>query len=117
MILDENDILSLMQEAAQMQSYSGAVAFKLNYDSTLADVPLMTLYPKERFYEHKKLGQTVYVDFYDYYHTDNDTYKLVSRYGRGHISYSLFLGEKEVPLNSVAQTSDLKDIAFYTRSI
>lgn len=103
-----NDILSLLQESAQLQSYSGGVAFKINLDSTLTDVPLITAYPREKYNVHKKFGQIVYIDFFDEF----EKYTLRSRYGRGYISYTLFMGTKEVNLNVIPQTADLKDIAF-----
>lgn len=103
-----NDILTLLQESAQLQSYSGGVAFKINLDSTITDVPLITAYPKEQYYVHKKYGQTIYIDFFDEY----GKYTLRSRYGRGYIAYNLFLGTKEANLDAVEETADLKDIAF-----
>lgn len=109
-ILDVNDILNLLQESAQLQSYSGMVGLKLNIDTTVDDVPFITLYPKEDFKVYRKYGQIIYIDFYDYY----DDKTLVSRYGRGYISYSLFDDrENELELSSVAELANLKDIAFY----
>jgi hypothetical protein len=40
-IFQVNDILSLLQQSAQQQSYSGGVALKLNIDYSLADTPMM----------------------------------------------------------------------------
>jgi hypothetical protein len=103
-----NDILSLLQESAQLQSYSGGVAFKINVDSTITDVPLITAYPKEQYYCHKKYGQVIYIDFFDEY----GEYTLRSRYGRGYISYALFRGTKQANLDAIPDTAELKDIAF-----
>lgn len=103
-----NNFLSLLQEGAEMQSYSGGVAYKLNLDSTLTDVPLFTIYDKSSYEEHKRLGQTIYIDFMDAY----GDYTLVSRYGRGYINYKLYKDKTEVPLNSHPDTADLKDLAF-----
>ena len=111
-INDVNDILSLLQHAASLQSYSGSVALRINIDTTLTDVPLISIYPKEQYYEHKKYGQTIYIDFYDDY---NDGYRLISRYGRGYISYRLLKNDTQVSLDSHPQTQGLKDVAFRTR--
>lgn len=108
--LEVNDMLSLLQRAGSMQSYSGSVALKLNIDKDLADTPLVTAYPKERFLEHNEYGQTVYVDFIDYI----DGFKLVSRYGRGYINYTLYdKANDRVDLKSHQKTAKLKDIAFF----
>ena len=111
-INEVNDILSLLQHAAQLQSYSGGVALRINIDTTLTDVPLISIYPKEQYYEHKKYGQTIYVDFYDDY---EDGYRLISRYGRGYISYNLLHNDTPVSLDSHPQTQGLKDVAFQMR--
>lgn len=107
-IFSVNEILSLLQEAAAIQSYSGGVGLKINIDYTLSDVPLITIYPQEKYHCHKKYGQIVYIDFFDEY----GTYTLRSRYGRGYISYTLLQEERVVPLTSIPETADLKDIAF-----
>lgn len=111
-ILDTNDILVLLQTAAAYQSYSGQVGLKINYDPTISDDPLITIYPKERIETHKKYGKIVYIDFIDKY---EDDYKLVSRYGLGYINYMLFKGDKRVPLNSFDQTAGLEDVAFFDK--
>ena len=111
-ISDTNDLLSLLQHAAQLQSYSGGVALRINVDRTLTDVPLISVYPKEQYYEHKKYGQTIYVEFYDDY---DEGYRLVSQYGHGYISYRLLKNDTLVSLNSLPQTEGLKDIAFTKR--
>lgn len=110
-ILDINDILSLLQNSAQLQSYSGSVALKLNYDPTLIDVPLITAYPKEDFEIHRKFGQVIYIDFKDYY----GDYTLISRYGMGYITYRLFKGEEPVNIEILPETAGLKDVSFVDR--
>ena len=113
-IMDVNDFLSLLQEGAQLQSYSGSVGLKLNVDRGISDTPLITLYPKERMNVERKFGQIIYIDFYDYY--ENGKYILVSRYGRGYINYRLYKGKDEVSLSVLPETADLKDTAFYSDS-
>jgi len=104
--------LSLLQNGAQLQSYSGTVGLKLNYDPTISNTPLISIYPKENVEIYRKYGQTIYIDFFDYF---DDDYKLVSRYGLGYIYYSLFKGNSQVPLSSLEQTRDLEDVSFTDR--
>lgn len=110
-LLDINDFLSLLQSAAQKQSYSGSVALKLNVDRTIANTPLITVYPKEDFRVHRKFGQVIYIVFYDYY----GEYRLESTYGRGYISYKLYKGKTEQVLAALPETETLKDIAFFDK--
>lgn len=112
-ILDQNDILGILQIAAKQQSYSGEVGLKLNIDQTISDVPLITSYPKEQMRVERRYGQTIYIDFIDDYYVDETEYQLVSRYGRGYITYQLFKGKDTVPLSTIPQTSQLQDLAFF----
>ncbi len=109
-ILDENDILVTLQNAADLQSYSGSVALKQNYDDTISNSPLITVYPQEDFKVHKTFGKVIYIDFMDKIEED---YKLISRYGTGYINYQLYYKERLVPLSTLPQTSGLTDIAFF----
>jgi hypothetical protein len=111
-ITELNEIQTILQEGARLQSYSGGVGLKLNFDSKIADAPLITTYAKEDFNVERKFGQIVYIDFYDHY---EDNYKLASRYGRGYIHYKLFKGKDQVPLNSIEETEKLKDMAFFDK--
>lgn len=109
-ILDVNDFLNILQQSAQKQSYSGSVALKLNIDQTVADVPLITIYPKENFVVHRKFNQTIFIRFFDYYKGE---YRLETTYGKGYISYKLFKGKRQVPLQDLEETKDLKDTTFF----
>lgn len=108
-IIEYNDMTSLLQEAAKLQSYSGAVAMKLNLDSSVADVPLITLYPKGEYVVHKKYNQVMRIDFTDQM---GDGYELVSHYGYGFIHYTLFQNGRQVNLTELEETKDLEDVMF-----
>ena len=104
-----NDIVTLFQKATRFQSYSGGVAIKLNYDSELSNLPLFTIYPKERFEVEKKFGQILNIKFIDEL---DEEHKLITTYGRGYINYNLYKEKKEVPLNRLLETRHLRDITF-----
>ena len=108
LINELNDSITLFQKAARIQSYSGGVAIKLNYDSSLSDLPLFTIYPKERYTVEKRFGQIVEINFIDEY----GEYRLVSSYGRGYINYKLFKEDKEVNLDKIEETAHLRDVVF-----
>ena len=103
-----NDIVTLLQRGARLQSYSGGVAIKLNYDSSISDLPLFTLYPKEKYAVTKKYGQIVEIDFKDEF----DNHRLITCYGRGYIQYKLYKGDRQVPLTDLPETANLRDVVF-----
>lgn len=111
-ICELNELQTILQEGARLQSYSGGVGLKLNFDAAIADAPLITTYAKEDYRVERKFGQIVHIDFYDYYEKN---YKLVSRYGRGYIHYKLFEGKNEVSLKTLEATANLKDLAFFDK--
>ena len=113
-IFKSNDALALLQNSAQMESYSGAVAFKFVLDPTFSDYPILIPYAKEDIEISKKYGKILEIVFKDYYKKDGDrTYTLCSVYGRGYIEYKLYEGEKEVPLNTIQETKDLENLVVY----
>ena len=56
-IFKSNDALALLQNSAQMESYSGAVAFKFVLDPTFSDYPILIPYAKEDIEISKKYSQ------------------------------------------------------------
>ena len=112
-ILDVNDFLNILQNSAQKQSYSGSVALKLNIDQSIAEVPLITIYPKEDFVVHRKYNQTIFIRFFDFYKGE---YKLETTYGKGYIAYKLYKGKYQVPLTDLEETKDLKDTTFFDQN-
>ena len=109
-ICETNELKTILQEASRLQSYSGGVGLKINFDRNISDEPLITSYPKEDYRVERKYGQVIFIDFYD---SLEGNYKLVSRYGRGYIHYKLYEGKNEVPLSTLEHTAKLKDIAFF----
>ena len=109
-ILDINEFQNILKSASRLQSYSGGVALKINFDTNVSDVPLITTYPKEDFEVFRKYGKVVYIDFIDYY---GKSHKLISRYGRGYIHYRLYEGKNQVSLKALDETAHLEDMAFF----
>lgn len=118
-ILQDNKSRELFHESAQYKSYSGAVGFKLVLDDNVSDYPIIVSYPKERIEVIKKYERVQEISFIDIYYDDINNknsaqYKLYSRYGKGYIKYSLYKASgvklKEVPLETLEITKDLKDV-------
>lgn len=114
-ILDNNAFDAKMQLACEYESYSGAVAFKPIISEDV-DTPLFQIYPRERFIINESFESILNsIVFIDYFNHEQDTYTLLSEYGRGYIRYKLIdKNSNEKPLSTIEELSDLHDIELYT---
>lgn len=111
-VLEDNDFENLIKHGAILESYSGAIAAKFIIDTKFSTEPIIVLYPKGSIkvrYAYDKVYEIVFIDMYD---KGKETYRLESTYGKGYIKYKLFdtVKNKEVPLSTINETSDLVDI-------
>jgi hypothetical protein len=113
MTLRENNIGSLLQKSAELESYSGSLAFKPILDTDFSDYPILQVYSKEDFILNKQYDKIVSIVFKDSYIVDKNIYTLLSEYGYGYIKYKLIDDkDKEVPLDTLSETSGLIDLVF-----
>ena len=121
-IYNDNKFANMLQKAAEMESYSGAVAFKPVLDPDVSEFPIIIPYPKEDFEVIKKYDRPVAVVFQDHYKKGKDEYILYTECGKGLIDYKLVkctlnknkIGKQEVvPLNTLPETAGLKKLEFY----
>ena len=120
-IYDDNNLSSLVQCAAELESYSGAVAFKPVLDPDFSDYPIIMAYPKEDFEVIKRYNRVQAIIFKDYYKKDKKEYVLYTECGIGYIKYQLYEMEKNkqegknvVPLSTLPETKGLKPLKFRT---
>jgi hypothetical protein len=113
-IYGENEVRLLLQKAAQLESYSGGVAFKIAVDQEFSDYPMIQVYPQESIKIKTKYGKIYEIIFFDEYKYANGVYKLHSIYGKGYVRYRLYdtVTNKEVALSSIPQFEGLKDMVF-----
>ena len=123
-IYKDNDIGKLLQNAGELESYSGAVAFKLVLDPEYTEYPIIQAYAKEDFDITLKYGRVDTITFRDNY--CEGKYTLYSIYGKGYIDYKLYkfkyLYDKnrnyvreidgELPLDTIPETANLHRIDF-----
>lgn len=118
-ILKENKIKDLLQTACEYESYSGAVAFKPILDESFSQYPIFVPYPKEDIEVLRKYGFVTDVIFKDNYTNHKEKYILFTICGKGYIKYKLYLETKsnkqEVPIDTLTETQDLKDLYFYNK--
>jgi hypothetical protein len=113
-IYKDNNKSELFQKASALESYSGAVAFKIVIDKEFSEYPMAIPYPKEDVEIKTKYNDRIYeIIFKDYYKKGTDRYTLKSIYGKGYIKYSLRDSkDNEVSLSKLEETKNLKDIYF-----
>lgn len=120
-IYNDNKLASMLQQAAELESYSGAVAFKPILDTAFSEYPILMAYPKEEVEVVKKYGRIQAILFKDYYRKNSDKYVLYTECGIGYIDYKLYKLNKngqesrdKVSLSELEETKDLKRIEFIT---
>lgn len=108
----ENDLMELFNEAVRETLYIGDGAFKITFDNSISDYPIIEFYPGERIEVVKKRGRTVEIIFKTEYEYKGKKYILNEHYGYGYIKYRLMHNGKDVPLDGIPDTKDLTNIAF-----
>ena len=108
---EENNKDNLLQRGAQLESYSGTIAARVIVDTNFSDYPIIKFHPSSEFELIEEYGRVTEIVFNDIYKYSNKKFILKSHYGKGYIRYQL-LNErnKEIPLNSIPETSQLKDL-------
>ena len=108
-VFEDNDIDSIFQNGAVMESYSGGLGFKFNIDTALTNQPIIELYPQERIELTTKYRRIVEIIFIDKYYKDKKEYTLKSIYGIGYIDFKLYNDKGvEVLLTTLESTRHLE---------
>ena len=118
LILDEANFNELCQEGVRVETYSGTLGWRYIMNTNISEYPFVLSYPAEKIHFRTELGKVQEIIFLDEYQTSGKTpkrYRLKSHYGKGYITHVLWLLKetkeiKEVPLDTLEETSGLKDI-------
>jgi hypothetical protein len=123
-IWSDNDKMSLLRKAAEIESWSGAVGFKLFNDHKESDFPIIQLYSADEMEVRRKYDRIEEIVFKDYYPIpgEQNPFVLYSVYGKGYIRYEMYqeswnpaenaLTLSPVSLDKVPDCRGLRDIAF-----
>lgn len=112
-ISDDNKFNDLLSASITEALYTGDGAFKISVDSYLTKYPIIEFYSGEMVDYLYNRGRLQEILFYTEYYVGNKIYKLEESYGRGYIRYKLYDDKgKEVPLTTVKETEELKEITF-----
>ena len=110
----DNKFKKLLKKAINKALYLGDGAFKISFDSSLSDYPIIEFYGADKIeliYERGRFKECIFKTKYSY---RKKNYILRETYGYGYIKNKLveLSTEKEVRLNTIPQTSNLLDFKF-----
>jgi predicted heme/steroid binding protein len=111
-IAEENDFTELVKQAITETLCIGDGAFKISYDTTLSQYPIIEFYPGDRIEIVRDRGRVREIIFKTVYHSGTKEYVLLEHYGIGYVTYNLLNGERECPLNTVPELAGLVDVAW-----
>lgn len=111
-IAEENKFEDLLSEAITDTLVVGDGAFKLSFDSTLSELPIIEFYPGEKIDIVRKRGRIKEIVFKSVYCANNQEYVLLETYGKGYINYTLTKNGKECDLGCVPELESLTPVRF-----
>lgn len=116
-IAAENRLNELLTAALTGMLIEGDGAFKVSFDSTLSELPIIEWYDGANVEFSKKRGRLYEVEFLTDYYDDKRRigYVLHEYYGRGYVRYRLTRDKAdgiEVELSVLPQTAGLNDVIY-----
>lgn len=111
-IVKENKFNKLLEKATREALVVGDGAFKISFDSSVSELPILEFYSGEKIDIVYDRGRVKEIVFQTNYTVNKVVYTLHETYGFGYVTYKLFRGDSEVNLNSIPQTENLVDVTF-----
>ena len=87
-------------------------ACRICYDPTITDKPIIEWFSGDKVDFIYKRGRLTDLVFKSFYQQNNKCYMLKEIYGYGYIKYQLLCDDKEVPLSTIKELAELKDLTF-----
>lgn len=108
----ENDFKKLLKKATEEVLKVGDGAFKISFDESISNLPIIEFYAAEDVEFIRRRGRIREIKFYTRYNVREIRYLLVETYGYGYVHYNLFQNETEIPLDKLEATAGLQDVTF-----
>lgn len=90
----------------------GDGAVKLAFDEKISEHPIIEWATGDKIEIIYKRGRLFEIVFKTYYEKNNKSYVLKEHYGWGYVNYELLDDDKSVPLNTLDELKELKNITF-----
>lgn len=112
-IEDENQFERMLKAATKNVLALDDGAFKIGYDATLSNLPIIQFYESDDVEFRYDRGRIKEVIFFTRYKADKKRYTLKETYGYGYIKYKLVDDyDKEVDMSTLPETTNLQDVEF-----
>lgn len=113
-IEEDNKFKKLLKKSINKALYLGDGAFKISFDTSLTDYPIIEFYGADKVdivYNRGRFKECIFKTKYSY---NRKNYMLYETYGYGYIKNKLVKlpEEKEVKLDTIPQTKNLVDLKF-----
>lgn len=109
---EENKLQKLMEKSLKEGLYIGDGAFKITFDTSISEKPIIEFYPGDQIDFTIKRGRITEVVFRTNYNYKGQTYVLYETYGYGYIKNRLTKDNKKIDLHYLPETQNLEDIFF-----
>lgn len=116
-ISKDNDFDEILKNIIKETMAIGDGALKFAYDKEISDYPILEWHAGDEIdiiYKRKRLREIVFKTWYE---KDNKSYLLKEHYGYGYVRYELLDDGEVVPLDTIDDIKDLKDIIFNKKVI
>jgi hypothetical protein len=112
-ISKDNKFNKLIEKAVKETLVTGDGAFKLSFDSTISNRPIIDFIPADNVDYKYKRGRLTEIIFFTDIFAYKKAYRLAEVYGYGYIKYELYdANGNKVELDLLEETAELKDVYF-----
>ncbi|MEE0740781.1 MAG: phage portal protein [Emergencia sp.] len=111
-IEQENEFMKRLEKAIKECLYIGDGAFKISYDESISEYPILEFYPGDQIEIKRERGRIREIVFKTVFYHGTKRYVLYEYYGYGYIKNELYYRENQVELDILPETKDLETVSF-----
>lgn len=111
-IAKENNFDKILWKIVCETLYVGDGALRFSYDNNISKLPIIEWFSGEKVDFVYKRGRLSEIIFKSYHEHNHKTYLLKEYYGWGYVRYELFDDSNVIPLNTIDELANLKDLTF-----
>lgn len=116
-IFKDNKLDAIIKNSVVTESWGSRFAWKISYDSDVSEFPIVELYKPQDYQAIYKRGRLIEIIYLNHYEKDKTEYRLEEVYGKGYITYHLYMINKdstevEVALTELEETAELTEASW-----